>query len=62
MYVLKGAKTDSEVKILKKSKAGSFYGVIDDHNNSKIGLKLLQIDIKLSEMMGLTWNFICVCF
>ena len=29
--LLQGAKTDSEVKITeKKSKAGSFYGVIDD--------------------------------
>ena len=26
-------KTDSEVKILKKANAGSFYGVIDDQND-----------------------------
>ena len=33
VYVLQGQKTDSEVKILKKSNAGSFYGVIDDQND-----------------------------
>ena len=30
VYVLQGEKTDSDVKILKKANAGSFYGVIDE--------------------------------
>ena len=32
--VFRAQKTDSEVKILKKSNAGSFYGVIDEQNDS----------------------------
>ena len=33
VYVFLGEKTDSVGKILKKSNAGSFYGVIDDQND-----------------------------
>ena len=33
VYVFQGGKTDSDVKIIKKSNAGSFYGVIDDQND-----------------------------
>ena len=49
-------------KIIKIANAGSLYGVIDDQNDPKIGLKLLQIDIKHKEMAVLTRNVICVCF
>ena len=33
VWFFQGGKTDSDVKILKKSNAGSFYGVIHDQND-----------------------------